>query len=430
MVFRKKPCNKVKRWHCVLLSVLVYLIVISFDSSALSLKYYEHEEAIELIDKDNHIHSDSNPYSTSSPIPIYGEEKYCHSDYKYKTAVIMGLYDTGTNVALELLMTNCWGKGTGWGFYQPNYTRFQFNVLMKSTVKHFEKWKYYSDYNYSKHQPAPSHEYFSDIIDKNHSILHDQLNVVLIKDILTWIKSICKQNYYILPIREQWFQNEYCPYNISNYNGTASANEWHTNLYFSFVDLWNNFYRSWMDWDQTLPGAGTDFVKKKWKKFYQYALRRLHHKHRSKVLRNMYSYLLDHDYNNLNNKEKELMHDLQARETNIHAPTVIIRFEDLLFYPDQVVNRLCKCVGGYRRKKTILRYDSNKPHGESRNRTEAIKTYSHPGYRYENYGEMDLNFIKENVNDTIMNMFGYKIGNSTGMLVSHHYNRKQYYSIY
>ncbi len=45
-----------------------------------------------------------------------------------------------------------------------------------------------------------------------------------------------------------WFESKHCPYNISSYTGTASANEWHTNLYFSLVDLRNKYYNSWMGW--------------------------------------------------------------------------------------------------------------------------------------------------------------------------------------
>lgn len=51
----------------------------------------------------------SGPYDTFTKFPIYGEDRFCPKDQRqklgleYKTATVFGLYNTGTNLLLQLL---------------------------------------------------------------------------------------------------------------------------------------------------------------------------------------------------------------------------------------------------------------------------------------------------------------------------------------
>ena len=88
-----------------------------------------------------------------SPITIYGEEEYCNlknqqkNGYNFKTGFIMGLYNTGTNVLLELLMQNCWGKNSHPNLYIDNYTTQEFYTKIRPKIANFESWRYMSLWN-------------------------------------------------------------------------------------------------------------------------------------------------------------------------------------------------------------------------------------------------------------------------------------------
>ena len=55
----------------------------------------------------------SGPYDTFTKFPIYGEDRFCPKDRRqklgleYKTATVFGLYNTGTNLLLQLLQYVC-----------------------------------------------------------------------------------------------------------------------------------------------------------------------------------------------------------------------------------------------------------------------------------------------------------------------------------
>lgn len=55
----------------------------------------------------------SGPYESFTKFPIYGEDRFCSQDRRqklgveYKTATVFGLYNTGTNLLLQLLQYVC-----------------------------------------------------------------------------------------------------------------------------------------------------------------------------------------------------------------------------------------------------------------------------------------------------------------------------------
>ena len=52
---------------------------------------------------------------------------------------------------------------------------------------------------------------------------------------------------------------------------------------------------------------------------------------------------------------------------------------------------------------------ASKPHGESMNREQALRSYRDNVYRYQNYGVRDIEFIRDHANRTIMDFFGYDV---------------------
>lgn len=418
---------KVKQWHCIIVALILYIIIGFFDSRIFPIindKEISIEPEIINNNVDNNINN--NQYITSH-IPIYGEDKYCDPiskksfGYIYKTAVIMGLYNTGTNALIELLMKNCWGMHTTRWMYSDLYKYEEFKEIILPEIDNFLRWKYTSSFNITKHQPSASLEYLNEHNISKNKFEHEQLNVVLIKDPLFWFKSICKQPYYIFFIYEQeWLWNKLCPYGIYKINGTISANEWHTFLYKSIIELYNKYYESWMGSIQTPPIGGTPYVINKWREMYNnYAQQKfktfnisLEKKNKRLIItKTIYQYMINNNFKSNNNNlfEQEIMNKTRKMRKNGNFPTVVVRFEDLLFNPQQIVDRLCKCVGGYRRNDTKLRQTANKPHGNSRNRSEAVTYYSNITNRYQNYHKNDIIFLKNNLNQTILDFFNYDI---------------------
>ena len=53
-------------------------------------------------------------------------------------------------------------------------------------------------------------------------------------------------------------------------------------------------------------------------------------------------------------------------------PHLVIRYEDILFQPERLINRLCHCVNGYVRSGgVILQESASKAHGNARGREQG-----------------------------------------------------------
>merc|ERR1711951_245594 len=95
--------------------------------------------------------------------------------------------------------------------------------------------------------------------------------------------------------------------------------------------------------------------------------------------------------------------------TAVDVPRIMVRFEDVVLHPEEVVDRICECVGGYRTEEMLLVEGESKSHANSRNRAQAVEAMSSHKYRMTNYGLEDVQFVAETVNWTIMEYFGYSL---------------------
>ena len=96
----------------------------------------------------------------------------------------------------------------------------------------------------------------------------------------------------------------------------------------------------------------------------------------------------------------------------IDIPRVIVRFEDMLFNPVQVVQKICDCVhGDYLGNFTQdFNYKSDKAKNSGgRDRKQAMDTYSDPLYRYNGYNYEDIIFLNDCLDYDLLEMFGYQI---------------------
>lgn len=102
--------------------------------------------------------------------------------------------------------------------------------------------------------------------------------------------------------------------------------------------------------------------------------------------------------------------------TDIDIPRIMVRYEDLLFYPKKTVNKACKCAGGTMRKDGEFKYvaqsakKGDAAHGPQSSRTgyvDAMIKYGSAANRFNEFTPHDLKYINDNINMQLMNRYDY-----------------------
>ncbi|KAL7547716.1 hypothetical protein ACHAWF_011000 [Thalassiosira exigua] len=187
-----------------------------------------------------------------------------------------GLFNTGTNNLAILLRRNC---------YLPQRAGAR-EDRWKSGMRFQVPW--------GKHNPV-SWRFKNVAAQGGKGIVQgDVLPVVVVRDPISWMASMCKHPYGVrlaencadqaLASSVHPVAVPYKPHNVTRYD--------------SLVDLWHRWYTDWLT---------------------------------------------------------------AARDERI--PALFVRFEDLLFHPDEVVQRVCDCAGGTRRDALYLKDESAKGEG-------------------------------------------------------------------
>lgn len=388
----------------------VILDIIGIDVARIDIEL-ENEEIEKMEEEQDTLNISTYDFSK---LFIYGEDKYCNNnnnnDNSYRSAVVGGLYNTGTNALLTLLKENCFGLMTK---KLPSNTLRYYKSIKKeihAKVKYLNGFSFQSKYNITKHEAIPSIEQLMEknisFNIENNSYSNDELWIIIIKDPLTWIKSMCKASYYVIFGHYSWKKKGQCPFGIHKLNGTQSELLWHGHLFKNIIELYNIYYQGWLDGNQTV-GIGTksrnnylaklgNFKQTTMKQFYS-GLQQFVHK------------LASDDQFAQSIKKHKLFKMLQMLFKPILMPHIVLRFEDVLFRPKLIVDKVCKCVNGYRRSDTKLIDKAAKPHGKSKTRKQALNSYSNNNYRYSNYSNDDLIFVNNTINQTILSLFGYSI---------------------
>ena len=414
-----------------LVIIIICLIVIIGYVSVLfgDFSFLKHINPLQIIltksaeELDEVLTNTISTYKFPKKLFIFGDEQYCNVNhtngsmeykYKYKSAMVGGLYNTGTNALLSLLSQNCFGKSKPLpqfsGMESLRYYHINKRRKIRKKVKYFHRFNYVSLYNITKHEAIPAmHQLIEKGIEYQSDYSSKELYIIIIKDPLTWIKSMCKASYYVVFGRLKWKKSALCPHNLHN----MSANQWHAHVFDNILQLYNTYYSSWLGGNETV-GIGTYsrnkalanmigiddesmINEKPPKRFY------------AQIQKFLNRFVKDEDFG-VNVRESERFRDIQRLFEPVELPHIVIRFEDVLFRPSVVVDRVCECVGGYRKLNgTILQENAAKRHGKSKTRQQALDSYANETYRYLNYDQNDINFVKKEVNQTIMDLFRYTI---------------------
>ena len=261
-------------------------------------------------------------------------EAFRHSLAKPSDALIgpAGLFNTGTNFLEQMLYLNC---------------QIPDSTIPTNGMRRNVPW--------GKHTPASWRLHFEAQVDGGVSHT-DTLPIVMVKDPMTWMQSMCRH-----PYAAQWKHTQkHCPNLVPNgsdeeagirgrgpenaievsirYNGNKDGTTHHDSL----ADLWNDWYGAYYEADY---------------------------------------------------------------------PRLIVRYEDLLFYPEFVVTKICQCAGG-KIKFENFQFEANPAkggaaHDGSSGLAEATVKYGKAENRFVGFDAKDKSFAANHLRRDLMQAFRY-----------------------
>jgi hypothetical protein len=108
--------------------------------------------------------------------------------------------------------------------------------------------------------------------------------------------------------------------------------------------------------------------------------------------------------------------DWYSQYANVTWPRLLIRFEDLIFYPTDVTRTACECAGGEINPDQPFKFvvesakHGNKAHGKDRTGyIDALVKYGTEAGRYKGYDAADLEYARKYLSPELMAMFQYKL---------------------
>ena len=292
---------------------------------------------------------------------LYGTKPYIHGlercqayrdavDPEFRLMGPAGLFNSATNLASQLLRANCVNNA------RLKTRKYKRPAEAPMGVKIQAPW--------GKHNPVSWRLHHEAKVGGAGTNQEDFLPIVMIKDPLTWMASMCRHSY-----EAKWrHYPEHCPNLVANkfdkgkelgdiipvFVKFATKHIGDEPLpdpknktfvgYDSLVELWNRWYTEWM---------AADF------------------------------------------------------------PRLMVRFEDLLFHAEVTITQICDCAGGTMRPRFRYVEDSAKgasgPHAGSAGFLASLVNYGNSTKRMKDIltDEADYEFAKENLDEKLMKDFGY-----------------------
>ena len=95
-------------------------------------------------------------------------------------------------------------------------------------------------------------------------------------------------------------------------------------------------------------------------------------------------------------------------------PRLMIRFEDLIFHTESVVEQVCSCAGGkayegpFKYIQDSAKGDKQSVHKGGNGLVKSIQKYGYPANRVKSFQSEDLEYAKDNLSRDVMEMFHYR----------------------
>jgi hypothetical protein len=293
---------------------------------------------------------------------LYGSKPYIHGldrcqsyrdavDPEFRLMGPAGLFNSATNLAGQLLKMNC-----------VNNARIKTKKYVRARdaptgIKIQAPW--------GKHNPVFWRLHHEAKIGGANVTQEHFLPIVMIKDPITWMASMCRHSY-----EARWpHMPNHCPNLVANkFDRTKKHGE--------IIPVRVKFATKHIG-NEPLPDPTN-------KTFIKY---------------------------------DSLVHFWNRWYTEWHAqadfPRLMVRFEDLLFHAEETITQICDCAGMTMRPRFRYVEDSAKgdfgPHAGSAGFLASVVTYGNSTKRMKDIltDEADYKFAKENLDQTLMKEFGY-----------------------
>ncbi|GKY91834.1 hypothetical protein MPSEU_000155000 [Mayamaea pseudoterrestris] len=113
----------------------------------------------------------------------------------------------------------------------------------------------------------------------------------------------------------------------------------------------------------------------------------------------------------------DFWNDWYREYANVKWPRLLVRFEDLVFFPQQVTKTVCECAGGELNHNRPFKFivesakKGDAAHGKLSDRTtyiDALVKYGTEQGRYKGYTREDLDYVRKHLDPKLMELFHYK----------------------
>jgi hypothetical protein len=263
-----------------------------------------------------------------------------------------GIFNSGTNVLFQVLNSNC------------RIPR------AKTQTKTGIMWQV----NWGKHQPPRFR--FENSVDASYNNSR-YMPVVITRDPYTWMQSMCKSRY-----SAHWFHvvPDHCPNLIPNEVEQTWFREPEREVRRHFK---NNVWKvdNVLDKANYTPDSKIVPVRVRYKSTLEYHTSLAH-----------------------------MWKDWYQEYYDVKFPRLIIRLEDLVFHPRQILHQVCECAGGKLSENITLAGESSKKgaiHGMNKtNLADAMILHVYSN-RTKGMTIDDLQYAKETFKGSVMSAFGY-----------------------
>lgn len=105
----------------------------------------------------------------------------------------------------------------------------------------------------------------------------------------------------------------------------------------------------------------------------------------------------------------DLWNDWYRQYLEVDYPRLMIRFEDLLFAPEQLLKILADCMGAEVRSPLSYQTSSSKSHGSGTDLAGAMIKFGRGETRLQNLTSEDLRFANRRLDSELMTLFDYPL---------------------
>lgn len=301
----------------------------------------------------------------------------------------VGLFNTGTNLLFQLLVRHCEFEERVVAFDKAMEDQ-EHNLHNDKANEQADRSKrsgIFDDVPWGKHSPAQWRDevnYKPDSLKINQVypwLKHDKVfPIIMVKDPYTWTGSMCRNQY-----GAKWLPSPYSCVNLNEDFDKYNSNNHHSRESTTHFRKRSSF-------------NGIKFVAPQKKK---------------RINNNGVTVDFDSGRSTKYSNLIDMWNTYYKDYLNATFPRLIVRYEDILIHADEIIPKICTCVGGkiHNNERGIhLIQDSAKDQqifGKTGNLIESLSRYGNMKLRTAHLSQGDLIYSNETIDNDLMRLFQY-----------------------